>query len=365
MLPDTIQTYKPQTVEDIQTLLRGGARLLPRGGGTKTALSMPAEGWAALDMRQFRGITAYEAHELTFSALAGTPVAEVQAALAENGQYLPCDPPLASRGATLGGMTASGVSGPGRYLFGGITDFLLGVRFVDGGGHILRGGGVVVKNAAGFDLPKLLTGSCGAFGALVELSFKVFPLPQAFVSLRLDYEDLDSALIGMKTASGVGLALAALDLRPIVGGYSVWARLGGLAAALPARLERLARVFEHGQTLGGAEEANRWRAVSDLDWLPDGWSWVKVALTPGQIPALEAVLAPLAVQRRYIAGGQAAWLAIEGDPRQVDEDLAVLGLSGQVLIGPPGPLWLGKKPGGEFLKRVKSSLDPEGLFVEI
>src|SRR5207253_308179 len=136
-----------------------------------------------------RGITEYDPSEFTFTAGAGTPVREIVAALAERGQYLPFDPMLADAGATLGGTVAAGLSGPGRFRFGGLRDFILGVQFVDGEGRVLRMGGKVVKNAAGFDLPKFFVGSVGRFGILTELTFKVFPRPVATRTLRLDAKD--------------------------------------------------------------------------------------------------------------------------------------------------------------------------------
>ena len=106
--------------------------------------------------------------------------------LAEHGQYLPFDPLLAEAGATLGGTVAAGANGPGRYRYGGLRDFILGVRYVDGEGQIVYAGGKVVKNAAGFDIPKFMVGSLGQFGALVEMTFKVFPKPEAYATLRLE-----------------------------------------------------------------------------------------------------------------------------------------------------------------------------------
>src|SRR5439155_368623 len=140
-------------------------------------------------LSRLSGIVEYEPSEFTFTALAGTPLKAIIAALAERGQYLPFDPPLADAGATLGGTIAAGLSGPGRVRFGGLRDFILGVRFVDGEGRILRMGGKVVKNAAGFDLPKFFVGSAGRFGVLAEITFKVFPRPAATRTLRLDAAD--------------------------------------------------------------------------------------------------------------------------------------------------------------------------------
>ena len=97
----------------------------------------------------------------------------------KQGQYLPFDPMLSAAGATIGGTVAAGISGPGRYRYGGIRDFLLGVQFISSDGAVINAGGKVVKNAAGFDIPKLLVGSLGRLGVMTELTFKVFPQPVA------------------------------------------------------------------------------------------------------------------------------------------------------------------------------------------
>src|SRR5437660_7832676 len=144
-------------------------------------------------MTGLSGIVEYEPSEFTFTALAGTRVTEIAEALRKRGQYLPFDPMWQEAGATLGGTVASGLSGPGRFRFGGLRDFILGVRFVDGTGRLLRMGGKVVKNAAGFDLPKFFVGSLGRFGVLAELTFKVFPRPPSRLTLRLAARDMASA----------------------------------------------------------------------------------------------------------------------------------------------------------------------------
>ena len=144
---------RPRTPEEVAALLGGGGRFLAIGAGTKPALSAPPAGFTAVSLAGLSGIVEYDPGEYTFTALAGTPLAELQAALARNGQYLPFDPLGAAAGATLGGTIASGISGPGRLRYGGVRDFILGVRFVTGRGENVRGGGKVVKYAAGFDFP--------------------------------------------------------------------------------------------------------------------------------------------------------------------------------------------------------------------
>ncbi len=232
---------RPASIAEVQAAVRDvppGARSLARGRGTKPPLSTSPEGAIALDLSGLSGIIEYEPGEFTFTALAGTPITEIAAALTEHGQFLPFDPPLVEAGATLGGTVAAGLSGSGRYRYGGVRDFILGVRYVDGAGEVVRTGGKVVKNAAGFDISKLMVGSLGALGSLVELTFKVFPKPEAYATLRQSYASLDVALAALYRLTGSAMEIFALDLEPTPDGAILWVRLGGLAAALPERLVR-------------------------------------------------------------------------------------------------------------------------------
>ena len=167
----------PTTPAELAEAVRSQPRVLAVGARTKPRLSQVPDDFALVSTLGLRGIVEYEPEEFTFTALAGTSVREIGQALAEKGQYLPFDPMWLEAGATLGGTVAAGFSGPGRFRFGGVRDFILGVRFVDGLGRLLRMGGKVVKNCAGFDLPKFFVGSLGRFGVLAEITFKVFPRP--------------------------------------------------------------------------------------------------------------------------------------------------------------------------------------------
>jgi glycolate oxidase FAD binding subunit len=364
---------QPKTIEEARAMVRQAVRILPRGGGTKPALSStsegvlpsPSEGVQPIDMTVLSGILEYQPGEFTFTALAGTRVSEVEQTLAEHGQYLPFDPLLVERGATLGGTVAANSSGPGRFHYGGVRDFLVGVRFIDSSGHLVRGGGKVVKNAAGFDLPKLMVGSLGTLGLLVELSFKVLPKPESFATLRLEFDDLTAALQAMQTASTARLDMDALDLVPEDGRYIVWVRLGGLQVALPTRLERLRQFLDRGEAIQGDEEAQLWRAARDLAWAPPGSSLVKAALTPGRIPRLEAFLNGRSVLRRYSCGGQMAWLASQAPLKELDEWFRLLQLNGTAFFGPPGWPRLGEFAGRPFYRRVKDALDPARRYGEV
>lgn len=363
-------TSAPYTVEEVQAFVRQTPRLLARGGGSKPALSTPPDGVERLDMSGIAGMLEYQPSEFTFTALAGTRLADINQALAEQGQYLPFDPLLSEHGATLGGTVASGVSGPGRYHYGGLRDFILGVRYINSDGELVRAGGKVVKNAAGFDLPKLMVGSRGGLGVLVELSFKVFPRPQAYGTLRRECASLEDALQVMQRAAAARLDMDSLDLEPVldendsVSSYVIWMRLGGLAAALPARLDRLTEAVGAGRTLQEADEEQIWRLVRELAWTPPDWSLLKVPLTPGRISALETALTGMKVLRRYSSGGQVAWLAFPQAPRHFEDLLLANNLVGLALFGAQGRPQLGEMPGKSFLQRVKKALDPAYRFVE-
>lgn len=356
---------QPTTIEEVRAAVRGSVCILPRGGGTKPALSGPLEGVQSIDLTGLSGILEYQPGEFTFTALAGTRLSEVEQILSQHGQYLPFDPLLVERGATLGGTVAANSSGPGRFHYGGVRDFLVGVRYLDGNGNLVRGGGKVVKNAAGFDLPKLMVGSLGALGVLVELSFKVLPKPESFATLRLEFDDLSAALQAMQVASTARLDVDALDLVPEDGRYIVWIRLGGLQLALPARMDRLCSLFDRSEVIQGQEEADLWRAARQLAWAPPESSLVKAALTPGRIPRLESFLESRLVLRRYSCGGQMAWLATSTPLKEVDEWFKLLQLNGVAFIGPPGWPRLGEFAGRPFYRRVKEALDPALRFVEV
>jgi glycolate oxidase FAD binding subunit len=356
------------TIEEAQAAVREwppGARMLARGGGTKPALSTALDGAARLDVSGLAGVLEYEPSEFTFTALAGTRLSEVNTLLDDHGQYLPFDPPLAEHGATLGGTIAAGLSGPGRYRYGGARDFLIGVRFVDGEGRLVRGGGKVVKNAAGFDLPKLMVGSLGGLGLLVEMSFKVFPKPEAFATVRLDCAALADARQAVARLYSSQLDLDALDFTPATESAptALYARLGGLRQAMQARLDRLRGLLSGGEAIEGADEAALWRGAREFEWAPAGWSLIKVPLTPGRIPAVEDGLAGRQTLRRYSGGGQVLWLASPEAPPSFDGLLREHGLAGLAILGPAGQARIGARAGEAFARRAKQALDPGGRFV--
>jgi len=170
--------------EHVRRAAEAGTPLRIVGGNTKAFYGRPVEG-ETLSTREHRGITSYDPVELIVSVRAGTPLAELEAALAEQGQMLGCEPPHFGEAATVGGMVASGLSGPRRPWAGSVRDFVLGIRLITQDGRQQRFGGEVMKNVAGYDLSRLMVGAQGTLGLVSEVSLKVLPRPGARHSLRL------------------------------------------------------------------------------------------------------------------------------------------------------------------------------------
>jgi glycolate oxidase FAD binding subunit len=340
---------RPTTPQEVQEAVLTHPRLRPRGAGTKPALSSPKEGEALLDLSGLRGILEYEPEEFVFTALAGTPLGEIEAALKAHGQYLPFDPPLLGKGATLGGTVAAGLSGPMRHRYGGVRDFILGVRFVDGEGRLVRGGGKVVKNAAGFPFHRLMVGSLGAFGVMVELSFKVFPRPRATRTLRVAMPGLEEALAALERLRLLPLDLLALDLLPPA---TLELRLGGFPESVKERLEKLRGLLGGGEVL--EDDEGHWQGVRDLRFLEGSPIHAKVPAGLARIPFLEGL--PLG-PRRYLDGGEVLYVGLEEEGLKA---LKEAGIPHLVLRGTQDPL--SPKPQDPFFLGVKGALDPKGRF---
>lgn len=218
------------------TIREAGARKRPlriRGGGTKDFYGGAAQG-ELLSTLAYRGIVAYEPTELVITARAGTALAEVEAALREKGQMLAFEPPHFGPAATLGGCIAAGLSGPRRAYAGAARDFVLGVRILDGKGDDLRFGGQVMKNVAGYDVSRLMTGSLGTLGMLLEVSLKVLPLPAANTTLHFERGEAEAITL-MNQWAGLPLPISATAFRD--GDLGV--RLSGARIAVEAAAGKL------------------------------------------------------------------------------------------------------------------------------
>ncbi len=356
----TIET--PTSVDDLISQVKSSSHLVPRGSGTKPSLWESDETTTLIDTRQLTGIVEYQPSEYTITVQAGTLLIEVIEALAENGQYLPFDPPMADAGATIGGTVAAGLSGPGAYRYGPLKDFIIGVRFVDGLGNFVRGGGKVVKNAAGFDFPKLFNGSLGRLGILTEVSFKVFPEPQSYVTLQTRCESCQEALSLLPILKGYDLEGVELDNQ-----LNLFLRLGYQEATMDARKEGLESLI--GKTLTkkiGEHEQDLWKSIKAFKWAQDSQALFKVATHPNSALSILNAIQSEDWTMHLTNGGKSLYLSSPGDDNaaRLDEVLQAQGLTGLHIKGPvhSHPL-IGNTSSLPFIDRIQNALDPEKRFL--
>ncbi len=325
-----------------------------RGSGSKDWYGQASEG-ALFDTSAYRGIVDYEPSELVVTARCGTPLAELEQALAQHDQMLAFEPPHFGPGATVGGMVASGLSGPRRQGAGALRDFVLGVDLVDGRGQLLHFGGKVMKNVAGYDVSRLLAGSLGTLGLIASVSLKVLPRPVREVTLRFE-ADQAQALAKLNTWSGRALPVSSSAWRD----GQLMLRLSGANAAVTAAARELggeampdADRFWHdlrehrGDFFAGAGDAGLWRL------------------------ALPSVSPPLALPGSQLIewGGGQRWLfdqsgvELDGDTiRRAATDAgghATLFRGGDKRVGVFAPL----QPAlARVHRRLKEAFDPAGIF---
>jgi glycolate oxidase FAD binding subunit len=245
-------------IDQVQTARAAKGRLCIVGGNTKAFYGEPVDVLSeVMDMRALTGISSYEPSELVVTARAGTPLAELEAALAEKGQCLPFEPPRfgadSTSFGTVGGMVCAGLAGPARASVGGLRDYVLGATLLNGRAEVLSFGGTVMKNVAGYDVSRLLAGSLGILGAVCEVSLKVLPLLPATLTLRLEM-DQAAAIERVNAWGGQPLPLNA----------SAWwdgvlvLRLSGAAAAVSA-----AHIHLGGEVVEAELAVTFWQGLRD------------------------------------------------------------------------------------------------------
>ncbi|MEP6884536.1 MAG: glycolate oxidase subunit GlcE [Gammaproteobacteria bacterium] len=223
-----------------------------RGGGTKSFYGAAPSG-EPLDVTGLAGISCYEPTELVVTLRAGTPLADLDAALAERGQCLPFEPPRFSAGATVGGMVAAGLSGPSRANVGSVRDHVLGVTLLNGRGEVLTFGGQVAKNVAGYDVSRLLAGSWGILGIICEVSLKVLPVSRSSATLRFDCDE-GQALDRLRRWASQPLPISGSSWQE----GRLHVRLAGASAAVNAACARLG-----GTALNPAAAEAWWLSLRD------------------------------------------------------------------------------------------------------
>jgi glycolate oxidase FAD binding subunit len=238
--------------DQIRAAAANGRALRFRGGGSKDFYGNELRG-ELLDTRSYSGIVAYEPTELVITARCGTLLSDLDKILSEQGQFLAFEPPNFGPAATLGGCVAAGLSGPRRASAGAVRDFVLGLRIVDGRGQLLGFGGQVMKNVAGYDLSRLLTGSLGTLGLILEVSLKVLPRPRAELTLMLELPQA-KALESINRWAGQPLPISASAWTD--GGLRL--RLSGAESAIKAAAEKLG-----GEAVEASQAERYWSGIRE------------------------------------------------------------------------------------------------------
>ena len=244
---------------------------------------------------------------------------------------------------------------------------MIGVRFVDGAGRLLSGGGKVVKNAAGFDLPKLMVGSLGRLGIMTQLSFKVFPSPRGTVTLEFEPGTTAAAL---RAASELTAGARQLDAVDVLPGGRLLVRIGGDPQTLAPRCARLAASGITGPLLATHEdERDReiWADAAELSWAGEDVAAVRVPISLGQAVELEQAVAALNGTVRFALAVNVAWVGWPCDLplARLGEALRAMRLSGVVLSGADAPALIGAPLANAFGERVRRALDPFERFLEV
>lgn len=367
--------------------------LLVFGRGSKSGMLRPVQAARSLSTRHLSGVTLYSPQELIISARAGTPLAEIEAVVAERGQHIIAEPPDLSllfgsrEPQTLGGIIATNLSGPRRVAWGAMRDHLLGVRAITGRGEAIHSGGRVLKNVTGLDLCKLLAGSHGTLGIITEVTLKVLPAPQAVGTLVLPNLDATEGVRSLSAALGSPYSVSAAAWLPrdaaarvpeLAGfGSSVTLmRIEDFAASVTYRTTRLRDDLRHPATdiLDDGTSRAVWRSVRDLVPLPlaaDDAVW-RVSVRPSAGPTVFQALTDAFGARGFLDwGGGLAWIvgpATSAAHAAVEATASAAGgvwmlmrapesLRAAVRVLPPEP-----EPLRCITQRVKAALDPHAIL---
>ncbi len=393
-------TIKPRDRNDIEAAVRwalgDGKSLEIVGHGSKRAFGRPSQHDVTLDLSALSGVTLYEPQELVLSAKAGTPLAEIDAVLAAQGQALAFEPmdygPVLGEPegrSTVGGVVAANLSGPRRIKVGTVRDHFLGVTAVSGRGETFKSGGRVVKNVTGYDLCKLLAGSWGTLGVMTDVTLKVLPQPETEATLVLHGLNEREAVEAMTKAMGTSFDVSGaahlpdyLAARLDGGGRSDAAtvlRIEGIRPSVAYRIEALERELRPIRAMAKLDEAasrRLWRAIRDAKPLAADTEagsrplW-RISTSPAQGCEIVARISP-ASQLFFDWAGGLIWVAppaaADCGAAAIRRAVAEVGGHATLVRGPAAARATEDvfQPGEDALagltKRVKESFDPKGVL---
>lgn len=345
-----------------------------RGGGSKDFHGGVLLQGEVLDTRAYAGIVSYEPSELVVTARAGTPLAELEAALAENHQCLPFEPPHFGPDATVGGMIAAGLSGPARASVGAVRDFMLGVVILNGRAERLTFGGQVMKNVAGYDVSRLMVGAWGTLGVITEVSIKVLPVAPAEATLRFACHQAE-ALMRLHAWGGQPLPLNASCWVQDDGAGQLVVRLRGAVAAVEAACRTMG-----GERMDNAVVAAAWHGCREQQspWFTEPAAGLPSAPQPGldlwrlSVPATAPVLAlPAGVAPPLVEWhGALRWVQAPREQAQALQQ-AALQVGGSATLFRAASAYAANDRAGfgsknaaleKIQARLRQAFDPAGIF---
>ena len=352
-------------IDRVHSARAAGAQLCIRGGGTKEFYGEIPQG-EVLDTRVLEGTSSYEPTELVVTTRCGTLLAELEATLTKEGQYLPFEPPhfgdpeadVRARGATVGGMIAAGLSGPSRAAVGSVRDHVLGATLLNGKGEVMTFGGQVMKNVAGYDVSRLLAGSMGTLGVILEVSLKVLPMAPATLTLRMEMDE-KRALAQLNAWGGQPLPLNA----------SAWwdgnliLRLRGALAAVQA-----ARTLIGGQVVEPQFASPFWIGIRDHT--DEFFTSAHAAVASGAALwrlSVPSTAPPLGLSGELLIewGGAQRWLCTAMPAGAVRDATARAGGHATLFASrdkTPGAFAPLQSPLDRIHRELKKAFDPSGIF---
>jgi glycolate oxidase FAD binding subunit len=373
---------------EVAAASRAGEPLAIEGNGSKRALLRPVQAARTLSTRGLTGITLYRPTELIISARAGTPLPEIEATLAEKGQMLAPEPPDtralfgSDEPATIGGIVATNLSGPRRITAGAIRDHVMGIRFVNGAGEVVRSGGRVLKNVTGLDLCKLLAGSHGTLGVITEVTLKVLPVGETSATLGIRVPDIATGVRALSAGLGSPYGVTGAAMIPAFAGpdgpanHVAFLRLEDFAPSVSYRMGRLAEElaeFGEARVLEVEESAPLWVMIRDAQPLgaaPEEAVW-RVSVRPSAGPGVASAVQAAGGRVMLDWGGGLIWVAGPATEAMHGAVVAAAGsargtftlfrapepLRAVVAVLPDEPASLAAIGG-----RVKAALDPAGIL---
>ena len=373
-----------EVVEAVRWALSKHTPLEIVGGGTKRSVGHPGATNMVLDVSHITGIVAYEPKELVITALPGTPLADIEAALADAGQRLDFEPVnlnsllgVQKSAATLGGMVAGNIAGPRRIKTGAVRDHVLGMKIVTGWGEAVKTGGRVVKNVTGYDLCKVLTGSWGTLSVMTELSLKTLPAPETETTILIEGLDDASGTAALSASMGSPYDVSGAAHLPGAQGTSLSCiRLEGIEVSVAARRDALIALLG---SLGSIryvdpnESMALWQSIRDVHAFVEtpGAVW-RISTAPDQGASVVADISEVLACAYYFDwSGGLIWLscAADGDAGASVIRATVEGRGHATLIRAPenvrrevSVFHPQPAPLADLAKRVKASFDPDGVF---